>query len=49
VAGRLELVDPGFVRTRRGVRAVCATVLAWATTLAVTAAFGVDDPSQRCS
>ncbi|MDT5109394.1 MAG: hypothetical protein QOE20_1284 [Mycobacterium sp.] len=44
VAGRLELVDPGFVRSRRGLRAVCATVLAWATMLAMTAAFDVDAP-----
>jgi hypothetical protein len=44
VAGRLGLVDPGFVRTRRGVRAVCATVLAWATMLAVTSVFDVDAP-----
>jgi hypothetical protein len=44
VAGRLELVDPGFVRSRRGLRAVCATVLAWATMLAITAAFDVDEP-----
>jgi hypothetical protein len=41
---RLEVFDPGFVRTRRGVRAVCATVLAWATMVAVTSAFDVADP-----
>jgi uncharacterized membrane protein YgaE (UPF0421/DUF939 family) len=43
-AARLEVFDPGFVRTRRGARAVCATVLAWATMLAVTSAFDVADP-----
>ncbi|HYJ57480.1 MAG TPA: FUSC family protein [Mycobacterium sp.] len=46
IAARLESTDPGLVRTRRGVRAVCAIVLAWATTVAVTAAFDVDDPSR---
>lgn len=44
IADRLEIVDPGLVRTRRGVRAVCATVLAWATMVAVTSAFEVVDP-----
>src|SRR6202158_1217997 len=44
LAARLELFDPGFVRTRRGARAVCATVAAWATMVAVTAAFDVADP-----
>jgi uncharacterized membrane protein YgaE (UPF0421/DUF939 family) len=44
IALRLEVFDPGFVRTRRGVRAVCATVLAWATMVAVTSAFDVADP-----
>ena len=44
VAARLEVFDPGFVRSRRGVRAVCATVLAWATMVAVTSAFDVADP-----
>ena len=44
VAARLEVVDRGFVRSRRGVRAVCATVLAWATMVAVTSAFDVADP-----
>jgi uncharacterized membrane protein YgaE (UPF0421/DUF939 family) len=44
VAARLEVFDPGFVRTRRGVRAVCATVLAWATMVAVTSVFDVADP-----
>ena len=44
VAERLEGVDPGFVRTGRGVRAVCASVLAWATMVVVTAVFDVADP-----
>jgi len=44
VAARLEIVDPGFVRTRRGARAVGATVLAWATMVAVTYAFDVAEP-----
>jgi hypothetical protein len=44
VAERLEGVDPGFVQTRRGVRAVYATVLAWATMVVVTAVFDVADP-----
>jgi hypothetical protein len=44
VAARLEIFDPGFVRPRRGVRAVCATVLAWATMVAVTSAFDVAEP-----
>ena len=41
---RLEILDPGFVRTRRGVRAVGATVLAWATMLVVIYGFHVADP-----
>ena len=44
IAARLEKADPGFVRTRRGVRAVFATVFAWATMVTVTAAFDVDEP-----
>ena len=44
VALRVEVFDPGFVRSRRGVRAVCATVLAWATMVAVTSAFDVTEP-----
>jgi uncharacterized membrane protein YgaE (UPF0421/DUF939 family) len=44
VVARLEIFDPGLVRSRRGVRAVCATVLAWATMLAVASAFHVEDP-----
>ena len=44
VAARLEMVDPGFVRTRRGARTACATVLSWATLVAVTSVFGVAEP-----
>jgi hypothetical protein len=44
LAARLEVFDPGFVRTRRGARAVGATVLAWATMVAVTYAFDVAEP-----
>ncbi|MGB3355833.1 MAG: FUSC family protein [Mycobacterium sp.] len=44
MTGRLEKADPGFVRTRRGVRAVFATVSAWATMVAVTASLDVDEP-----
>ena len=41
---RLEVFDPGFVRSRRGARAACATVLAWATMAAVTSVCDVADP-----
>jgi hypothetical protein len=44
VAAGLEGLDPGLVRSRRGVRVVCATVLAWATMVAVTFALDVADP-----
>ncbi len=44
VAARLEMVDPAFVRTRRGARTACATVLSWATLVAVTSVFGVAEP-----
>ena len=44
VAARLEMVDPGFVRTRRGARTACATILSWATLVAVTFVFGVAEP-----
>ena len=44
VAARLEMVDPGFARTRRGARTACATVLSWATLVAVTSVFGVAEP-----
>ena len=44
VAARFEVRDPGFVRTRGGVRTACATVLAWATMVAVTSIFSVADP-----
>ena len=40
------MADPGFVRTRAGVRTAAATVLAWATMVAVTSVFGVADPSR---
>jgi hypothetical protein len=40
---RGEIVDPDLVRSRRGVRAACATVLAWATMVAVAAAFHLED------
>ncbi|WP_161600618.1 FUSC family protein [Mycolicibacterium hodleri] len=43
---RLTVFDPGLVRARRGVRAVGATVLAWATMLTITAAFDVADPAR---
>ncbi|MCZ8377286.1 FUSC family protein [Mycobacterium sp. CPCC 205372] len=44
VSARVEIFDPGHVRTRRGARAVGATVFAWATMVAVTYAFDVADP-----
>ncbi|MGA5465878.1 FUSC family protein [Mycobacterium sp. NPDC050041] len=44
MSARVEIFDPGYVRTRRGARAVGATVLAWATMVAVTSAFDVADP-----
>ena len=44
IAAHLEVLDPGLVRTRRGVRASCATVLAWATMFAVASTFDVTDP-----
>jgi hypothetical protein len=44
VGARFEVMDPGLVRTRGGVRTACATVLAWATMVAVTSIFGVADP-----
>ena len=44
VAARLEMVDPGFVRTRRGARTACATILSLATLVAVTFVFGVAEP-----
>jgi hypothetical protein len=43
-AARLEVLDPGFVRSRRGARAVGATLLTWATMLGVTSVFDVADP-----
>lgn len=44
VAARMEMVDPGFVRTRRGARTACATIFSWATLTAVTVVFGVAEP-----
>ena len=44
VAARLEMVDPGFVRTRGGARTACATLLSWATLVAVTFVVGVAEP-----
>lgn len=44
VAARLEVVDPGFVRTRHGARAACATVLSGLTLAVVTSVCGVAEP-----
>ena len=44
VAARLEVVDPGFARTRHGARTACATVLSGLTLAVVTSVFGVDEP-----
>ena len=44
VAARLEVVDPGFARTRRGARTACATVLSGLTLAVVTSVFGVAEP-----
>ncbi|WP_457144635.1 hypothetical protein [Mycobacterium sp. URHB0021] len=41
VAVRLEVVDPGFARVRRGARTACATVLSGLTPELATAAFGI--------
>ena len=41
VVPRLEVVDPGFARTRRGARTACATVLSGITLAVVTSVFGV--------
>ena len=41
VVARLEVVDPGFARTRRGARTACATVLSGITLAVVTSVFGV--------
>jgi hypothetical protein len=38
---RLGVFHPGLVRTRRGTQAVCATVLTWATMVAVAGVAGV--------
>ena len=44
VAARLEVVDPGFTRTRHGARIACATVLSGFTLAGVTSVFGVAEP-----
>ena len=44
VAARMEMVDPGVARARRGARTACATVLSWATLVALTSVFGVVEP-----
>ena len=44
LAARLEVVDPGFARIRRGARTACATVLACAALVALTSVFGVAEP-----
>lgn len=43
VAACLEVFDPGLVRTRHAAQTACATVLAWATMLAVTSVLGLAD------
>jgi len=43
VAARLEFFDPGFARTRNGVRTTCATVLSGLTLAVVVSVFGVAD------
>ena len=44
VVARLEVVDPGFARTRHGARTACATVLSGLTLAVVTSMFGVAEP-----
>ena len=44
VAARLEVLDPGFARTRHGARTACATVLSGLTLAVVTSVFGVAEP-----
>jgi hypothetical protein len=44
VAARLEVVDPGFARTRNGARTACATVLSGLTLAVVTSMSGVAEP-----
>ena len=44
VAARLEFLDPGFTRTRNGLRTACATVLSGLTLAVVVSVFGVADP-----
>ncbi len=43
VARRLEMVDPGFTRTRRGVRTTCASLLSGLTLAGVTSVFDATD------
>ena len=43
-AARLEFLDPGFARTRNGVRTACATVLSGLTLAAVVSVVGAADP-----
>lgn len=44
VAARLEVVDPGFSRSRHGARTACATVLSGLTLAVVTSVFDVNEP-----
>ena len=44
VVARLEVLDPGFARTRHGARTACATVLSGLTLAVVTLVFGVAEP-----
>ena len=44
VVARLEVLDPGFARTRHGARTACATVLSGLTLAVVTSVFGVAEP-----
>ena len=46
IASRLDVFDPGLVRTRRAARVAGATVLTWATMLVVTTMVGVSEPSR---
>ena len=46
VAARLEVVDPGFARTRHGARTACATVFSGLTLAVVTSLVGVAKPLQ---
>jgi hypothetical protein len=44
VAARLEVVDPGFARTRDGARTACATVRSGLTLAVLTSMFDVAEP-----